>query len=129
MCLIVLAVVGALNFSGEPLQQDLRHHQQQAVHALRSDPEARQEPETGREAYRIGISPRVFKRRTICWDRYKDLSPKIEVKYQDLEKNITQARAAGVTRARCRAGPDRREDPRKPRVFPKKKSPARWYVP
>jgi ABC-type uncharacterized transport system involved in gliding motility auxiliary subunit len=31
-------------------------------------------------------------------DRYKNLSPKIDVHYQDLEKNITQARAAGVTR-------------------------------
>jgi hypothetical protein len=31
-------------------------------------------------------------------DRYKNLSPKIDVHYEDLEKNITQARAAGVTR-------------------------------
>jgi ABC-type uncharacterized transport system involved in gliding motility auxiliary subunit len=31
-------------------------------------------------------------------DRYKDLSPKIDVHYEDVEKNITQARAAGVTR-------------------------------
>lgn len=31
-------------------------------------------------------------------DRYKNLSPKIDIHYEDLEKNITQARAAGVTR-------------------------------
>src|SRR5271154_3445514 len=31
-------------------------------------------------------------------DRYKDLSSKIDVHYEDVEKNITQARAAGVTR-------------------------------
>jgi len=31
-------------------------------------------------------------------DRYKNLSPKIDIHYEDLEKNITKARAAGVTR-------------------------------
>src|SRR5258706_10725914 len=31
-------------------------------------------------------------------DRYKTLSPKIDVHYEDVEKNITKARAAGVTR-------------------------------
>jgi ABC-type uncharacterized transport system involved in gliding motility auxiliary subunit len=31
-------------------------------------------------------------------DRYQGLSSKIEVQYQDIDKNLTQARAAGVTR-------------------------------
>ena len=35
--LIVLAVIGVLNFLANRYNKTLRHHQQQAVHAVRSD--------------------------------------------------------------------------------------------
>ena len=95
--LIVLAVVGALNFLTNRYNKtyDTTSSKQFTLsdQTLKIAKNLKQD---------VSISywdqPTSFQAAHDLLDRYKDLSPKIDVKYQDLEKNITQARAAGVTR-------------------------------
>jgi ABC-type uncharacterized transport system involved in gliding motility auxiliary subunit len=95
--LIVVAVVGVLNFlanrynktydTTSSKQFTLSDQTEKIAKNLKQD---------------VSISywdqPTQFQAAHDLLDRYKNLSPKIDVHYEDLEKNITQARAAGVTR-------------------------------
>jgi ABC-type uncharacterized transport system involved in gliding motility auxiliary subunit len=95
--LIVVAVVGVLNFltnrynktydTTTSKQFTLSDQTEKIAKNLKQD---------------VSISywdqPTQFQAAHDLLDRYKNLSPKINVHYEDLEKNITQARAAGVTR-------------------------------
>ena len=58
-------------------------------------------------------------------DRYKNLSPKIDVQYEDTDKNRTQAIAAGV-KQQGTIFVDIANKHRKPKASRKKKSRARW---
>ncbi len=95
--LIVLAVVGVLNFlanrynktydTTSSKQFTLSDQTVKIAKGLKQD---------------VSISywdqPTQFQAAHDLLDRYKNLSTKIDVHYEDLEKNITKARAAGVTR-------------------------------
>jgi len=95
--LIVVAVVGVLNFlanrynktydTTSSKQFTLSDQTEKIAKNLKQD---------------VSISywdqPTQFQAAHDLLDRYKNLSPKIDIHYEDLEKNITKARAAGVTR-------------------------------
>ena len=95
--LIVVAVVGVLNFLANRYnktydtttskQFTLSDQTEKIAKNLKQD---------------VSISywdqPTQFQAAHDLLDRYKNLSPKIDIHYEDLEKNITKARAAGVTR-------------------------------
>jgi len=95
--LIVVAVVGVLNFlanrynktydTTSSKQFTLSDQTEKIAKNLKQD---------------VSISywdqPTQFQAAHDLLDRYKNLSPKIDIRYEDLEKNITKARAAGVTR-------------------------------
>src|ERR1700722_14658951 len=95
--LIVLAVVGVLNFLTNRYNKtyDTTSRKQFTL----SDQTVKIAKNLKQD---VNISywdqPTQFQAAHDLLDRYKNLSPKIEVHYEDLEKNITQARAAGVTR-------------------------------
>ncbi len=95
--LIVLAVLGVLNFLANRYNKtyDTTSNKQFTL----SDQTIKIAKNLKQD---VSISywdqPTQFQAAHDLLDRYKDLSPKIDVHYEDLEKNITQARAAGVTR-------------------------------
>jgi ABC-type uncharacterized transport system involved in gliding motility auxiliary subunit len=95
--LIVVAVVGVLNFLAN--RYDKTFDTTSSKQFTLSDQTIKLAKNLKQD---VSISywdqPTQFQAAHDLLDRYKNLSPKIEVHYEDLEKNITQARAAGVTR-------------------------------
>ena len=95
--LIVVAVVGVLNFLAN--RYDKTYDTTSSKQFTLSDQTDKIAKNLKQD---VSISywdqPTQFQAAHDLLDRYKNLSPKITVHYEDLEKNITQARAAGVTR-------------------------------
>src|SRR5258708_24025684 len=95
--LIVLAVVGVLNFLAN--RYDKTYDTTSSKQFTLSDQTVKIAKDLKQD---VSISywdqPTQFQAAHDLLDRYKNLSPKIDVHYEDVEKNITQARAAGVTR-------------------------------
>ena len=95
--LIVLAVVGVLNFLTN--RYNKTYDTTSSKQFTLSDQTVKIAKNLKQD---VSISywdqPTSFQAAHDLLDRYKNLSSKIDVHYQDLEKNITQARAAGVTR-------------------------------
>jgi ABC-type uncharacterized transport system involved in gliding motility auxiliary subunit len=95
--LIVLAVVGVLNFLAN--RYDKTYDTTSSKQFTLSDQTIKIAKDLKQD---VSISywdqPTQFQAAHDLLDRYKNLSPKIDVHYEDLEKNITKARAAGVTR-------------------------------
>jgi len=95
--LIVLAVVGVLNFLAN--RYDKTYDTTSSKQFTLSDQTVKIAKDLKQD---VSISywdqPTQFQAAHDLLDRYKNLSPKIDVHYEDLEKNITKARAAGVTR-------------------------------
>lgn len=95
--LIVVAVVGVLNFLAN--RYNKTYDTTSSKQFTLSDQTVKIAKNLKQD---VSISywdqPTQFQAAHDLLDRYKNLSPKIEVHYEDLEKNITQARAAGVTR-------------------------------
>ena len=95
--LIVVAVVGVVNFLAN--RYDKTYDTTASKQFTLSDQTVKIAKNLKQD---VSISywdqPTQFQAAHDLLDRYKNLSPKIEVHYEDLEKNITQARAAGVTR-------------------------------
>src|SRR6202142_379567 len=95
--LIVVAVVGVLNFLAN--RYDKTYDTTSSKQFTLSDQTIKIAKNLKQD---VSISywdqPTSFQAAHDLLDRYKNLSSKIDVRYQDLEKNITQARAAGVTR-------------------------------
>jgi ABC-type uncharacterized transport system involved in gliding motility auxiliary subunit len=95
--LIVLAVLGVLNFLANRYNKtyDTTSNKQFTL----SDQTIKIAKNLKQD---VSISywdqPTQFQAAHDLLDRYKDLSSKIDVRYEDVEKNITKARAAGVTR-------------------------------
>src|ERR1700691_105699 len=95
--LIVLAVVGGLNFLTNRYNKtyDTTSSKQFTLsdQTLKIAKNLKQD---------VNISywdqPTSFQAAHDLLDRYKNLSPKIDIRYEDLDKNVTKARAAGVTR-------------------------------
>jgi len=95
--LIVVAVVGVLNFLANRYNKTYdTTSSKQFTLSDQTDKIAKNLKQDVSISY--WDQPTQFQAAHDLLDRYKNLSPKIEVHYQDLEKNITQARAAGVTR-------------------------------
>ena len=103
--LIVLAVVGVLNFLAN--RYNKTYDTTSSKQFTLSDQTIKIAKNLKQD---VSISywdqPTQFQAAHDLLDRYKDLSPKIEVHFEDVEKNITKARAAGVTR-RGAVGSDR----------------------
>jgi ABC-type uncharacterized transport system involved in gliding motility auxiliary subunit len=95
--LIVVAVVGVLNFLAN--RYNKTYDTTSSKQFTLSDQTVKIAKNLKQD---VSISywdqPTQFQAAHDLLDRYKNLSPKIDVHYEDLEKNITQARAAGVTR-------------------------------
>src|SRR6202142_3039158 len=95
--LIVVAVVGVLNFLAN--RYDKTYDTTSSKQFTLSDQTIKIAKNLKQD---VSISywdqPTSFQAAHDLLDRYKNLSSKIDVHYEDLEKNITQARAAGVTR-------------------------------
>ncbi len=95
--LIVLAVVGVLNFLAN--RYNKTYDTTSSKQFTLSDQTIKIAKNLKQD---VSISywdqPTQFQAAHDLLDRYKDLSSKIDVHYEDVEKNITQARAAGVTR-------------------------------
>jgi ABC-type uncharacterized transport system involved in gliding motility auxiliary subunit len=95
--LIVLAGVGVLNFLAN--RYDKTYDTTSSKQFTLSDQTIKIAKDLKQD---VSISywdqPTQFQAAHDLLDRYKNLSPKIDVHYEDLEKNITKARAAGVTR-------------------------------
>jgi len=95
--LIVLAVVGVLNFLAN--RYDKTYDTTSSKQFTLSDQTVKIAKDLKQD---VSISywdqPTQFQAAHDLLDRYKNLSPKIDVHYEDVEKNITKARAAGVTR-------------------------------
>jgi ABC-type uncharacterized transport system involved in gliding motility auxiliary subunit len=95
--LIVLAVVGVLNFLAN--RYNKTYDTTSSKQFTLSDQTVKIAKNLKQD---VNISywdqPTQFQAAHDLLDRYKNLSPKIDVHYEDLEKNITKARAAGVTR-------------------------------
>jgi ABC-type uncharacterized transport system involved in gliding motility auxiliary subunit len=95
--LIVVAVVGVLNFLANRYNKTYdTTSSKQFTLSDQTDKIAKNLKQDVSISY--WDQPTQFQAAHDLLDRYKNLSPKIEVHYEDLEKNITQARAAGVTR-------------------------------
>src|ERR1019366_7474052 len=95
--LIVVAVVGVVNFLAN--RYDKTYDTTASKQFTLSDQTVKIAKNLKQD---VSISywdqPTQFQAAHDLLDRYKNLSPKIEVHYEDLEKHITQARGAGVTR-------------------------------
>src|ERR1019366_1440190 len=95
--LIVVAVVGVLNFLANRYNKTYdTTSSKQFTLSDQTDKIAKNLKQDVSISY--WDQPTQFQAAHDLLDRYKNLSPKISVHYEDLEKNITQARAAGVTR-------------------------------
>ena len=95
--LIVVAVVGVLNFLANRYNKTYdTTSSKQFTLSDQTDKIAKNLKQDVSISY--WDQPTQFQAAHDLLDRYKNLSPKINVHYEDLEKNITQARAAGVTR-------------------------------
>jgi len=95
--LIVVAVVGVLNFLANRYNKTYdTTSSKQFTLSDQTDKIAKNLKQDVSISY--WDQPTQFQAAHDLLDRYKNLSPKITVHYEDLEKNITQARAAGVTR-------------------------------
>lgn len=95
--LIVVAVVGVLNFLAN--RYNKTYDTTSSKQFTLSDQTVKIAKNLKQD---VSISywdqPTQFQAAHDLLDRYKNLSPKIDIHYEDLEKNITKARAAGVTR-------------------------------
>src|SRR3984893_15560727 len=95
--LIVLAVLGVLNFLANRYNKtyDTTSNKQFTL-SDQTDKIAKNLKQDVSISY--WDQPTQFQAAQDQFASSKNISPKIEVHYEDLEKNITQARAAGVTR-------------------------------
>src|ERR1700692_646570 len=93
--LIVLAVLGVLNFLAN--RYNKTYDTTSSKQFTLSDQTVKIAKNLKQD---VSISywdqPTSFQAAHDLLDRYKNLSPKIDIRYEDLEKNITKARAAGV---------------------------------
>src|SRR5579872_7456718 len=93
--LIVVAVVGVLNFLAN--RYDKTYDTTSSKQFTLSDQTVKIAKDLKQD---VSISywdqPTQFQAAHDLLDRYKNLSPKIDVEYMDVEKKMTQAKAAGV---------------------------------
>ena len=95
--LVILAHRLGGECSGQPLQQVLRLHLEQALQPFRPDRQDREGAEAGRHHHLFRPDHAASQTGKDLLDRYANLSPKVHVDYVDPDKNPQLARAADIS--------------------------------